>query len=859
MDRLDRKLGRDKTPGASPKNTRPDPHPFWTQPESELLTSLGSSPSGLSSETATERQRATASNALATHARHTDLQLLLSQFANPIILIMIAAAIISFFLSDPTDASIILIIVIASGLLGFWQERAASHEVETLLARVAVDSEIIRDGTTISIPASQIVPGDIVTLNAGDIIPGDGRVLQADALQLDEAPLTGEPFPVLKTPGVLHADTPIPQRANVVYMGSSVVSGRGSVVIARTGIDTQFGAVSTALQKKRKKTGFAQGIGQFGYFLARIMFVLLGAVFIVNILLHRPFFDSLLFSLALAIGITPQLLPAIVAISLATGARAMAREQVIVKRLDAIEDFGAMSILFTDKTGTLTEGTITLSQSLDPAGAPSDRVERLAWFNAHFQTGYKNPLDAAILHAIELDPGPCELLGEAPYDFARKRLSVLICDGPTIELVTKGALTAVLDVCVTARLDGKIIPLAQIRPDIDRQLHDLSSAGFRLVGVATKVMPNADCCTLEDEHDLIFEGMLVFTDPPKQDAAQAIVQLDQLGVSVRMLTGDHALSAAHTATAVGLITPRIITGSELAQIPDDQLFQQIQAVTVFAEMVPDQKERVINTFRTQGEVVGYLGDGINDAPSIHSADVGISVDTAVDVARQAAAIVLLDQDLGVVADGVRLGRKTFANTMKYINVNTSASFGNVLSMAIASIALPFLPMLPTQILLLNFMADIPDTTIASDRVDPDMVLTPQHWDFGYIKRFMIVFGPLSSAFDLLTFLVLRKMFHAPAELFHGGWFLLSLFTQLAVLFILRTRRPFYRSRPGSALLITSIAMGIIGIVLPWTPFAPGLGLVPLGARILFAITGIAILYIFTNEIAKHIFYARHRP
>ncbi|HJW21347.1 MAG TPA: magnesium-translocating P-type ATPase, partial [Candidatus Limnocylindrales bacterium] len=773
---------------------------FWALTVAQAFASVGSSPAGLATAEAARRLAAIAPGQ-GTGRRTSELALLARQFMSPIILILVVATLLSGALGDPTDAAIILAIVALSGLLGYWQERGATRAVEALLAVVEVQADALRDGKEIEVSIHDIVPGDVVRLKAGDVLPGDGLVLEADALLVDESALTGEAFPADKAAGVVAADAPPEKRSNTVFLGTHVASGSGTALILRTGADTEFGRISARLRQRPAPTGFERGMTEFGYLLLRVMVVLVVAIFIANVLLARPLLDSALFALALAVGLTPQLLPAIVTISLSAGARLMAARKVIVKRLDAIEDFGAMTILCTDKTGTLTAGLIELHDAMAIDGSPSDVVRRLALLNATLQVGFSNPIDAALVTAGGADTTAVSRLAEIPYDFVRRRLSVLVDDGGHHVLITKGALADVLAVSSAVQAeDGTTSPLDPARPAIQARFEALSAAGFRVLGVAVRDLGTATTATAADEAGLALVGLLTFLDPPKADVAQTVADLAASGISVRMITGDNRLVAAHVATLVGL-GGGVLTGADVDAIGDEALADKVVDASVFAEIQPLQKERIIRAFRAAGRVVGYLGDGINDAPALHAADVGISVDTAVDVAKQSAAIVLLDKSLRVLLDGVHEGRRTFANTMKYVRVNTSASFGNVLSMAIASVVLPFLPLLPAQILLINFLTDLPATTIATDSVDPEQLATPRAWNLDFVRDFMIVFGLISSVFDVLTFITLRLGFGTGESLFQSGWFVESVATELAVLFVLRTRRPFFRSGPSRLLVL----------------------------------------------------------
>jgi Mg2+-importing ATPase len=821
---------------------------FWAVPLADVLTALGADAHGLSSEDAAHRRAGQGPNLIEPPRGHRGLRLLLVQFTSPIIAILGVATVVAAVLGDTTDGVIILTIIAASGLLGFWQEHRAGRTVDALLAQVRIHVEVLRDGRELAVPAEDVVRGDVVVLRAGDIVPADGLLIESRSLLVDESALTGESYPAEKAPGIVAADAPAAARTNAVFLGTHVSSGSGQLLVVATGGGTEFGALAARLTGRDVTTRFERGITAFGLLLLRAMAVLVTAIFAINLLLERPVVDSLLFSLALAVGLTPQLLPAIVAVSLSTGARRMAAEQVIVKRLDAIEDFGAMTVLCTDKTGTLTTGTTRLGGALDLHGGADAEVLRLARLNAGLQRGFANPLDDAVLRdGPVVDVGL--LLDEIPYDFERKRLSVLVAEAVPL-LVTKGAFAEVLAVCDTAQVDGRRVPLDAVRSQVQERFAELSAAGSRVLGLATRDLPGRQGVTVADEAGMTLVGLLAFADPPKAGAPEAVRELAGLGVSVRLVTGDNALVAGQIARAVGLRVDNAMTGAQCDDIADAELPDAVAEVVVFAEFDPLHKERLVAALRARGETVGFLGDGINDAAALHAADVGISVDTAVDVAKQAAAIVLLDKSLDVIADGVRLGRQTFANTLKYVRVTTSANFGNMLSMAGAAAFLPFLPLLPRQILLLNFLSDIPGTTIAADQVDPEQLETPRAWDIPGIRRFMVVFGLVSSAFDIATFLVLRLGFHADAELFRSAWFIESTATELAVMLVLRTARPFWRSRPGRALLLTSAVVALLTVVLPYSPLASTLGLAGPPLRLLAVLAGLTALYVAVNELVK---------
>jgi P-type Mg2+ transporter len=847
------------TPDQAPAGGPTAAPPFWHLPVDDAFELVESRPTGLTSIEAGSKLARFGPNTVEPARRTDALSLLVRQFQSPIILILVFATVLSGLLGDATDAVIILTIIVLSGLLGFWQERGAARAVAALLATVQIKADVLRNGAVTAVPVEDIVPGDSVLLTAGDVVPGDCLVTESRTLLVDESALTGETYPVEKSPGVVPEDSPLTSRTNALFMGTHVASGTGAALVMRTGRATEFGHVSARLRQRPPETGFERGMTAFGYLLMRAMIVLVVAIFAINLVLARPLIESALFSLALAVGLTPQLLPAIVTISLSQGSRLMARERVIVKRLDAIEDFGAMSILCTDKTGTMTIGSVTLEAVLGLDGQPSEHARRLAYLNAHYQTGFANPIDDAILAAGSIDATGTARLDELPYDFTRRRLSVLVQDRGSLEVITKGAFESVLAVCTRAEQpSGETVELDGALADVRARYEALSGEGYRVLAVATREHGKSRRLVAADESDLTLVGLLTFLDPPKPGADATVRELAAGGISVRMITGDNRLVAAHVGAMVGLEATEVLTGSELDGLEAGALAERALQTAVFAEIEPVQKERVIRALQASGRVVGYLGDGINDAPALRAADVGISVDSAVDVAKESAAIVLLDKDLRVLLDGVRQGRRTFANTMKYVFVTTSANFGNVLSMAVAAAILPFLPLLAGQILLINFLTDFPATTIATDEVDPDQLERPHSWNIGFVRSFMIVFGAISSAFDLLTFAVLRIGFDATASLFRSGWFVESVATELAVLLVLRTRRPFFRSRPSSLLLISSL--GILGVTLaiPYSPLAEPLGLVALPPDLLLVLALITVLYVAATEIAKPLFYARVR-
>ncbi len=830
------------------------PADAWSVDAGQLMGLLGTSIGGLTSQAAAERLERGGPNLLESRRHGGTWRLLGAQFTDPIELLLIGAALLALLLGDVVDAGIILAIVGLSGLLGFAQERRAGHAIEQLSALVRIHADVRRDGRSVEVPVEGVVVGDVLELSAGDLVAGDCRLIEATDLLVDASTLTGEAYPVHRTADDPHHGRTLVERTDVLLLGSHVVSGRGVAVCVATGSDTHLGRLAGDLGRRPRRSAFERGIGRFGLLVARVTMVLAAAILMVNVLLGRPLVDSVLFALALAVGLTPQMLPVIVSVSLATGARHMSTRRVIVRRLDAIEDFGSMDVLCTDKTGTLTEGRIELASALDAAGAPDAEVARLAAINAGLQSAFPNPLDVAIADAHPVPDG-VERLDEVPFDFSRRRLGVLARDDGREVLIVKGAFRAVLDVCDTVQVGGRAERLEAHRDRIERHFEELGGQGLRVLGVATAAMPDATRANVADEQGLTLRGLLTFADPPKADAAAAVQRLSDTGVSLRMLTGDNRFAAAHAASRVGLDASRVLTGADLDGMDDDELRFAARSTMVFAELDPLDKERVIEALHADGLTVGYLGDGINDAGALRQADVGITVDTAVDVARQTAAIVLLDKDLGVLTDGVELGRQTFANTLKYVFTTVSANFGNVASMAAASAFLSFLPLLPRQILLLNFLSDIPSTMIAGDRVDPEQRDRPQHWNVRFVRDFMITFGLVSTAFDLLTFAILLQVFAAGPTLFRTGWFVGSTLTELAVLFVLRTRRPALRSRPGNALVVTSVLVGVTAISLPFIPRMAGpLGLEPLPVSVLVTLVAIVAGYVVVTEAVKPRFH-----
>ncbi|HEY5508042.1 MAG TPA: magnesium-translocating P-type ATPase [Paludibacter sp.] len=828
---------------------------FWNISTIDLLKKLQVTVSGLTIEEANSRLKEYGPNRLKPQKRTDAFTLFISQFKSPIILILLFATVLSIFLHNLVDASIILTIVILSGLLGFWQEFSASNAVAKLLAIVQIKTTVLRNKKQVEIHIEEVVPGDIVILNAGDIVPGDCQIIEGKDVFVDEAMLTGETYPVEKMVAILPLETALAQRSNTVWMGTHIVSGTAKAVVTFTAKDTEFGKVSERLKLKPLETEFESGIRRFGYFLGEVTLVLVVIIFAINVYLQRPVVEALLFSLALAVGLTPQLLPAIISINLAHGAKKMAEKKVIVKRLASIENFGSMNIICSDKTGTLTEGVVEVQAALDVNGEASDKVFLYAYLNAFYQTSFTNPIDEAIVKYRKLDLKGYKKHDEIPYDFLRKRLSISVQLSDDYILVTKGALTNILEVCSTIETkEGTVVAIKSMQNEIQKKFEEFSNQGFRTLGIAYKKLPSKSLITKDEEKDMTFVGFLTLFDPPKANITEIITSLKQLGISLKIITGDNHLVAASLSKKIGLENNKIITGIQLHRLSDAALLRQVSSINVFAEIEPNQKERIIIAMKKAGNVVGYMGDGINDASALHAADVGISVDTAADVAKDAADIVLLEKDLSVLVEGVREGRTTFANTLKYVFMATSANFGNMFSMAGISLFIPFLPLLPKQILLTNLLTDFPEMTIATDNVDDEMVDHPRRWDIKAIRKFMITFGLVSSVFDYLTFGLLLLILHANQSQFRTGWFMESVISASMIVLVIRSRKPFFKSKPGKYLLIATLTIAIVTIILPFTPLGTVFGFSPLSFTTYMLLLLIVVLYIFAAEITKTVFY-----
>ena len=835
----------------------------WAMRSDELLAELSTSANGLSLQEARLRLIRSGENVLRNGGQASGWRLLLRQVENPLVLILVFAAGVSILVQEWTDALIVLTIVAGSTILGFTQEYRASQAVNRLRERLSMRSSVLRDGVASEVESRQLVPGDVVLLSAGNLIPADGIVLEARDFLVSQAALTGESFPVEKSPEPTRPDATLSERTNAVYVGTSVRSGTAKVLVTRTGASTELASLSAHIATAAEETEFERGVRKFGYLLTRIMIVIVLGVITVNLLMHRPPIETLLFAVALAVGMSPELLPAIMTVTLAAGARRMADRGVIVRRLVAIEDLGGIDVLCTDKTGTLTKGVVELSSALDPKGEPSERVFRLAAINSMLETGIKNPLDAAIVASVRRSDGafqPPGKVDEIPYDFLRKRLTIVVEDGDRAgmhTLVTKGAIDSVLDCCSHIATPTGVMPFGEgALRDAQQILEARGKEGFRALVVASRSVPAKARYDRADETDMVLEGFLLFFDPLKDGIDKTIQSLAELGIEIKIVSGDNRHVAAHVGRSIGLDVDRLLTGHQLSEMNDEALWRLAPATEIFAEVDPQQKERIVRALQHSGHAVAYMGDGINDAPALKASDVGVSVDQAVDVARETADIVLLQRDLDVLRQGVLDGRRTFANTLKYIEITTSANFGNMISMALATLFVPFLPLLAKQILLNNFLSDIPSLAISTDNVDQEVEGSSQRWDMGRIWSFMLVFGLASTVFDLITFGILLYVFQTGEALFQSTWFVVSLLTELAVVLVLRTHLPAWRSGPSRVLLYATIGVFVVALSVPYAgPIASAFGFVPIPVGLLMASLLIVAAYIATTEAIKQRHFA----
>ncbi len=834
---------------------------FSAMDSGEVLRFLGTNLEGLTVAEARRRLLANGKNEISQERETNIFWQFLSYFKNPLIAILLAAALISGLMGDIASAAIIVLMAFFSVILDFFEEYSAGKAAKKLKEAVKITAVAVRDGKKREVKAANLVVGDIIFLNAGDLVPADCRIISADDLFLDQSALTGESFPVEK--GAMAVD-----KRNLLFLGTSVISGQATAVVVRTGKNTEYGKIASALAAPEPKSEFEIGAAKFGLFIARVVLFLVLFIFLVNVVkglesgdqFQYKIIQALLFSVAIAVGLTPELLPMIVSVAMARGSMRMAKKGVVVKKLSSIPSFGGMDVLCTDKTGTLTRNKITLVTYVDINGNTDIEVLKAARANSYFQTGIENPLDEALLDVKDAPAPDMEKIDELPFDFERRLLSVILASRNKHLLIAKGSPESVFDRCAVYRARGIFQEFdAAAKTRARNQYHRLSEDGNRVLAVARKEIKAAkEAYSKEDESGLEFLGFVSFFDPPKSGVKDVLRDLGSIGIEVKIITGDNELVTQKICQETALPVLGVLTGNQIDQTADQALRELALKTTIFARCSPMQKNRVIAALRAQGKVVGYLGDGVNDAPALKGADVGISVDNAVDVAKEAADFVLTKKDLAVLQDGVLEGRRVFSNTMKYIMMGLSSNFGNMFSAAGAVVFLPFLPMLPIQILLNNFLYDLSQVAIPADNVDDDWLKKPRRWNLDFVKKFMYFFGPVSSMFDFLTFFILLAVFAAPESVFQTGWFVESLATQVLVVHIIRTRKiPFVQSRAGKYLLAGTFAAVAAGWIIPFTPLGGFFGFQPLPLPLALALAGISATYLVVAEIAKRIFYRRH--
>lgn len=829
---------------------------FWQHPPEYWYRTLDSSPQGLSQSAADRSMKRMGVQQRGRPKKWADALLFFRQFKSPLMLLLIGAVVISAFLGETADVYIISFILLSSGLLSFFQERNAGRVVETLKALIGFKATVLRDGVPQEVDAEKVVPGDVIVVNAGDMLPADCLILEAEELHANEASLTGESYPARKSAGIVDAGTELADRTNCLWEGTSIVSGNARALVILTGSDTMFGDIAIRVSQPIE-TGFEKGIREFGYFLMRITLLLSGFILTVNLFLKKDVVDSALFALALAVGMAPELLPAIATIAMSAGAKRLLDKKVIVKKLNSIQNLGEIEVLCTDKTGTITEGSIHVSGLVDTEGAESDFVRKLAVWNASFEMGYTNPIDDALKRLPLTDQTPVQKMGEVPYDFIRKRLSVAVGRPEGGLLVTKGSFHSIMEICSRIRkADGTEVDMTQDAGTAQKLFDSFAAKGIRSIAVCYKALGKGDVKVgRELETEMTLAGFILMEDPMKDGIQDVIRDLHAAGVGLKIITGDNREVATAIARRIFPGEPAILTGRELVQTSPEALSRLVSDIDVFAEVEPQQKERVIAALR-KTRTVAYVGDGINDVAALQAADVGISVSNAVDVAREAADFVLMEKDLSVLVDGVREGRKTFANTLKYLYISTGSTFGNMVSVAAASLALPFLPMLPKQILLTNFLSDFPFLTVTTDKVDEEQLHQPGRWDFKVLRNYMVVFGIHSSLFDLATFLTLYHVLKVGDDAFRTGWFIESVLSEIFILFIIRTHKRFYRSRPGRFLVLFSALALVATLSLPYSPLAREFGLTPIPMMPLLTMLSIVCGYVLSADLLKVWFFKR---
>lgn len=828
---------------------------YKTKDTESLLRELESSANGLSENEARARALIFGRNQISETKKSHALLDLLRHFKDPMVLILIFASIISSFAGETKNAVIIISMVFISVALNFYQEYRSNKAAEKLVKKLALMATVTRDGAKKEIPARYIVPGDIIFLAAGDIAPADGRLIKADDFFINEAALTGESFPVEKN------EISKAENGQIIFSGTNVISGSAIYVAARTGFNTEFGKIAEKMERPEEANAFEIGVKNFGYLIIKVTIFIVLVIFLINAFLKHNYFESFIFSIAVAVGLTPELLPVILSVNMARGAVKMSKKGVIVKRLNAVPDFGSMDILCTDKTGTLTEDKITMVKYVDVFGEVSEEVLRQAFINGYFETGLKSPLEKAILDFRHINVSKVRKIDEIPYDFLRKRLSVIVGEENGVLMVTKGAPEEIFKISSSYKKGNKIIKIENSdRAKFKKLYDDYSSGGFRVLAVAIRTeIEEKKSYPTSDEQDMILTGFVAFYDPPKKDVKETVEFMKGHGIEIKIITGDSPLVTKKICDEIEMEVKGIINGNEIDVLGDDALGVKASEANIFARFSPAQKNRLISVLKQRGFVVGYLGDGINDAPPLKSADVGISVNNAVDVAKETADIILLKKGLRELMDGVIEGRKIFGNTMKYMMMGLGSNFGNMFSLIGAALFLPFLPMLPAQILLNNFLYDFSQFAIPLDNVDKEYLMKPKHWNIVFIRDFMYIFGPISSIFDFLTFFLLFGVFGLHNAAFQTGWFIESLATQVFVIYIVRTRQiPFLQSRPSKYLVFSTIAVVLAGIIFATTPAGSYFGFEPLSLQVLGFIFVLVIIYLLIVEIAKHFFYKRFK-
>jgi P-type Mg2+ transporter len=832
---------------------------WWQSPLVDLFRELQSGSDGLQTADSSVRLKQWGPNVFRDEPKRKLLFEFLRRFRNPLVLILLVASFVSALTGETASFVIISAMIIMSVTIDLIQETKAAKAADKLRQSVSLRVSVMRDGMRCEVPVAEVVPGDVALLSAGDLIPADGRLIDARDLFVKQALLTGEAYPVEKhAHDIVEKSVAMLEADNAVFMGTSVVSGTASILVCRTGANTAIGEIAETLESPSPPTSFEIGTRQFGLLIMRLTLFLVLFVLMVNTVSHKPLLESFLFAIALAVGLTPELLPMVISVTLSRGAMRMASRHVIVKRLAAIENLGGMDVLCTDKTGTLTEAKIRLERHVDALGRESQRVLQLAYINSFFETGLKSALDAAILAHEEIDVSKWKKIDEVPFDFERRRVSVLVENGASRLLIVKGAPEDILRLSTQYEniIENQISVVdAEMRLRLRAQCDALAREGFRVLGIAWKrVAFDHPHAVVDDETELVFAGFAAFLDPPKASAGEAMAALTTSGVCVKIVTGDNELVTQYICAQLGISITGVLRGDELERMGDTALRARVEQTNLFCRVNPAQKNRIILALKQRGHTVGYLGDGINDAPALHSADVGLSVEGAVDVAKEAADMILLKRDLNVLHDGVMIGRETFGNIRKYILMGTSSNFGNMFSMAGASLILPFLPMLPTQILLNNMLYDLSETAIPLDRVDADELKQPQAWDMTFIRNFMWVIGPVSSLFDFLTFYILLTVLEANEALFQTGWFIESLATQTLVIFVIRTRGNPLVNRPSPVLVATSCGVVAFAVWLPYSPLAAYFGFVAPPLKFFLILVGMVVVYLLLVELIKRVFY-----